>query len=166
MQLQQPPPPLEDQSVTFVTKIASRSLLAFQDYWRSKCAGGDIPRRADIDPADIPWHLPRVFMVDVIDGGADYRYRLVGTLIVSTNERDLTGRRFSEFHAADPAGLAAARLGYDRVLASRGPVYMRGRTFWRPNYSLTPFECIYLPLRNDNDSIDIVFGEIDYLDVD
>src|SRR5690348_17873717 len=50
-------------------------------YWRGKLRGRAMPRRADIDPAEIPRLLPHLQLVERIDGR--YRYRLAGTAIVA-----------------------------------------------------------------------------------
>lgn len=64
-----------------------RDLVAYSDKKR-----GDrfAPRRSDIDPTEIPRHLPHIHMMDVLDGGADFRYRLIGTAIVQGLGRDNT----------------------------------------------------------------------------
>jgi hypothetical protein len=102
-------------------------------------------------------------MVDVLEGGADYRYRLLGTSIVSANYRDATGRTFRDLYGADAAKLAGARLGFDRVLASGAPAYTRGRAFWRPDWAFDHFESAFFPLSTDGRSVDIILGEITYL---
>src|SRR6185437_105432 len=65
-------------------------------YWDHKRSGRIGPRRAEIDPAEIRPHLPHLVMTDVIDGGNDFRFRLIGTRIVEGLGHDNTGRRFSE----------------------------------------------------------------------
>ncbi|HVJ41102.1 MAG TPA: PAS domain-containing protein [Dongiaceae bacterium] len=49
-------------------------------YWKS-LGGNRLPSRRDIDPVDIPELLQNVMLLDVLDGGADFRYRLAGTAI-------------------------------------------------------------------------------------
>jgi hypothetical protein len=46
-------------------------------YWLRKCGERHMPRRADIDPVEMPELLPYVRLADVVAPG-QYRYRLVG----------------------------------------------------------------------------------------
>jgi hypothetical protein len=155
-------PALDYATIMLCDAPSAAPLLELAEYWRSKCSGRRLPGRAAIDPAEIRPHLPWMFMADVIDGGADYRYRLLGTSIVSVNYRDVTGRSFRELYG-DPAKLAAARLGFDRAVATGAPAFTRGRAFWRPDWAFDHFEAVCLPLARDGITIDIVFGEIAYL---
>ena len=50
------------------------------NYWQSLCKQG-LPNRRDIDPVDIPDLLANIMLLDVVDGGADFRYRLGGTAV-------------------------------------------------------------------------------------
>ncbi|HVI90552.1 MAG TPA: PAS domain-containing protein [Dongiaceae bacterium] len=40
-----------------------------------------LPSRLDIDPIDIPDLLPNIMLLDVLEGGKDFRYRLAGTAV-------------------------------------------------------------------------------------
>src|SRR3546814_10040255 len=54
--------------------VAEPMLRRLADYWLSRRAGQVMPRRADIDPVDIPWALSQLFLVDCISDagrGAD-----------------------------------------------------------------------------------------------
>src|SRR5579864_7045143 len=61
------------------------------DYWQSKRAGRLMPRRADLDPVDIPKLLPHIMLTDVVGPGR-YRYRLIGTEIEQAQGMHATGR--------------------------------------------------------------------------
>lgn len=49
-------------------------------YWQA-IKDDRLPSRLDIDPVDIPDLLPNVMLLDVLDGGRDFRYRLAGTAV-------------------------------------------------------------------------------------
>ncbi|HEY4163844.1 MAG TPA: PAS domain-containing protein [Dongiaceae bacterium] len=154
----------EGRSVALATEVASPSLRMLESYWRSKFQDGSIPRREDVDPAEIVRHLPNIFIVDVIGNGEDFRYRLIGTNIVVNNERDLTGRYFSDFYRDDPEGLTLVRLGCDTALKTREATYTSGQAFWLSEWGFKQFECVYLPLRFEDHSVGMILGEIAYLD--
>lgn len=155
-------PSLDLATITTCARPTAKTLLRLADYWRGKCAGDALPGRAAIDLTEIIVHLPWLFMAEVCDGGADYRYRLIGTSIVKANDSDATGRSFRELYT-DPAALDGARLGFDRACDTRAPVYIRGRALWRPDWAYDRFEAVLLPLASDGNTIDAVLGEIAYL---
>lgn len=156
-------PALNYSTITTCPQPTAKALLRLTDYWRKKSKSGALPMRESIDPTDLLVHLPWLFMADVLDGGADYQYRLVGTSIVSANYRDVTGRRFTELYGADRVKLKGARLGFDLACSTRAPVYTSGRAFWRPDWTYDHFEAVFLPLSSDGHTVNIVLGEIAYL---
>jgi hypothetical protein len=137
----------------------ARSIEALVEYWQSKCAGRPMPRRADIDPVEIPAHLADVMLIDVLDGGADFRYRLVGTRIVQAMARDATSRRISELHGGQPGIFAKVRSLYLRPVLLKRPIFVRGHIFWLPTRDGRQFEAGYLPLSDDGDNVNILLAE-------
>ncbi len=95
------------------------------DYWRRKCPPGGLPRRADIDPTEIPHLLPHLCITEPIEGGADYVIRLVGTAITTRYNYDPTGERGSAL--LSPDNLAEMCALYRRVIETRAPATMVGR---------------------------------------
>jgi hypothetical protein len=53
--------------------------------------------RADINPADILPFLPHIIILDVIDGGEDFRVRVFGTALVELMHEERTGQLVSRF---------------------------------------------------------------------
>lgn len=95
-------------------------------YWRSlerPDAGCAYPDRGKVDPGRIPGLLPYTFLVDVIAGGVDFRYRLVGTDVVSHTPRDNTGRNLSEIVAQ--GSQAQLHALYAAVVADGAPRFQR-----------------------------------------
>lgn len=67
-------------------------LLALYDYWVRKRRVAPVPDRRDIDPLEIgPSLLPHLALLELEDGVARVRYRLVGTALVERFGRDPTG---------------------------------------------------------------------------
>jgi hypothetical protein len=71
-------------------EIESPRVQRVLDYWRSKAAGGGIPRRAAIDPTELSEALSCLIIVEVV--GDRFRYRLVGTEVAANAGGDFTGR--------------------------------------------------------------------------
>src|SRR4051794_10782916 len=79
------------------TQAESRALYR---YWQSLRRGRRLPARADVDPIEIPALLPNLILIDVEPSPLRFRYRLVGTRIVSYRAElqipDHTGRYADE----------------------------------------------------------------------
>jgi hypothetical protein len=76
--------------------LAAEIIAPALSYWESIRGGRAMPRRSDIDPAQIPRLLPFVMLVDVLVDPLDFRFRLVGTEIDAITTSGLRGQRFSE----------------------------------------------------------------------
>jgi hypothetical protein len=73
------------------------AIAALLKLWEQRRGDRDIPDRADFDPTSItPALLPHFVFVDVVDGGARLRYRLLGTAIVHRLGFDPTGKFLDE----------------------------------------------------------------------
>jgi hypothetical protein len=67
-------------------------LAALYDYWWRKRRSSPVPDRRDIDPLEIgPSLLPHLGLLEIEDGAARVRYRLLGTALVERFGRDPTG---------------------------------------------------------------------------
>jgi hypothetical protein len=64
-------------------------------YWDRHRENQPAPKRSHIDPVDIPRLLPYVGLVDVLDEGACFRFRLVGQHIVDNHGQNIVGDRIS-----------------------------------------------------------------------
>lgn len=104
-----------------------------------------------IDPLNLREALGHVALIDVVDGGADFSYRLYGTRIVERYGSDLTGRRVSE---TDGGSYAAAFLMaiYRAVLTRREPVF--SVHFPSPRSSAAKWSRVVLPLVGNGGEIE------------
>jgi hypothetical protein len=76
---------------------ADERLLGLFRLWNKKRGDRALPARADLRPEELgPW-LGNLIVLDVIGGGADFRYRLFGTAIVLQAGFDMTGKLLSEY---------------------------------------------------------------------
>ncbi len=76
-------------------------LLGLFRLWESKRGDRALPARADLRPEELkPW-LGNLIVLDVIDGGRDFRYRLVGVNVVRQAGFDMTGKLLSEYPIKD-----------------------------------------------------------------
>ncbi|HVC51616.1 MAG TPA: PAS domain-containing protein [Stellaceae bacterium] len=126
------------------------------DYWLKKAAWRQMPRRADIDPVDIPRLLPDVMLVDVAEGGR-YRYRLIGTSNAQAHGMNATGRYLDEVlpgreYKAHVLGLYDESVRNRRALYSECLFMSAAR-----NAPERHTKVLFLPLSEDGDVVDIVF---------
>ena len=118
-----------------------------------------MPRRADIDPTAMsPRLLPNVMLTDVVDGGARFRFRLVGTEAVTGIGSDLTGRHVDEVNQSAPYRDYITQL-YRRVVAEHVPLFSMSHYFKSGDltggYHAT--QRLMCPLSSDGGTVDIVF---------
>src|SRR5262249_10216381 len=73
------------------------NLLAFYALWRAKCRGDALPARADFTVDDLRPFIGRIAILDVIDGGQDFRFRLYGTQIAEEYQGEMTGKSVGAF---------------------------------------------------------------------
>ena len=134
-------------------------------YWQRKCGERHMPRRADIDPVEMPELLPYVRLVDVAAPG-QYRYRLVGTEL----EQMHGGLKFTGrfVHEALPPPLADQVIPvYDECVRARQPVFLEN-TFLAPDSERVArhSRVLFLPLSEDDQAVSMVlvvqvFGAIE-----
>ena len=64
-------------------------------FWQKKRGQRPFPQRRDFDVIELwPW-LGNLMLIEVENGGADFLYRVYGTVLADYFSRDLTGRRTS-----------------------------------------------------------------------
>jgi hypothetical protein len=134
-------------------------VLAFvRDYWQAKCGSRIMPARNDISPAELKTQLPHILLADVVDDGADFRYRLVGTYLRGFFRAEPSGKLISETIAPFGAETRRATLdAYRTVIARRAPMRLTGGGSW---FDQTPklFDAYLAPLSDDGVTANMVFG--------
>ena len=103
-------------------ELGDPALIRFYDYWDSLCGDGRMPSRKNVDPVQVPrGFLPNIMLIDVLHELQRYRYRLVGSNIVTATGENRTGRFFDEveFFKHYPAALQQ----YELVAKSGRPLY-------------------------------------------
>ena len=108
-----------DAKVTLLDTPQHPALAGLLACWEEKRAGRPFPDRADIRPEEFRKMLPHVGIVEVLDGGADFRFRLFGAELSAITGFDRTGETFSEMKAAPDSKLT------DKVMQERWSEAMR-----------------------------------------
>lgn len=118
---------------------------------------GDIPHFDEVNPSLLNTQLlPSVFIMDVLEQGSDFRWRLFGTDHARRFGGEVTGKRMSTIAKIDSSAgssLAFGRKCYDE----RTPVFFK--TEYLKNQHVKETTCaVALPLVGKNDSIERLFG--------
>lgn len=137
------------------TQLPDAHLRKALAYWQRKRGEREMPRRADIDPVEMPDLLPYVRLVDVVAPG-QYRYRVVGTEVEQLHGGlKFTGRFV---HEALPPSLADRIIPvYDECVRERRPVLLEN-TFLAPDRERVArhSHVLFLPLSEDDEAVSMV----------
>jgi hypothetical protein len=124
-------------------------------YWDSLRSGRRFPARDLLKPQRLGRALRYLVLLQVIDGGADFEYRIVGDVASTAYRIPRQNCRLSEIAKVAPR--AAHRLGraYSHCLETKAPCGVRwtpGRDVELANFANS--EAAILPLGPDDDTVD------------
>jgi hypothetical protein len=131
---------------------------AIKAYWDAKRGARAMPRRADIDPVELRPHLPYLGLVDVLDDGRDFRFRLLGTEFARLFGRDSTGKTLTEVYGAGcPEVLGWMTASYAEVVRTRRPVLRLG-SMRAVQKDFIRCDSLLLPLSEDGARASMIMG--------
>ncbi len=136
--------------------IRHEDLRGLLDLWNDWRAGRDMPTQQDVNPRAMMRYLARIQLYDVIDKGADFRVRLVGTGITQAFGVDLTGTFMSKHPNAARGGRIMSAL--NRVMEQRQPVYMKTAERHNDRYETRHVESLWLPF-GENGDVQLVLAQ-------
>jgi hypothetical protein len=120
--------------------------------------GRAMPHRSDFRPSQMRWMLGRLFLLDVLEGGGDYRFRLFGVFWQGIYGADLTGCLLSQL---EPLGLDKLRPDYDAIVATGTPSLRLRKVRW-PDDTLLEFQRLLLPFCDDSGEVCLILGAAAY----
>ena len=138
---------------------ALRRLL---EYWKTKCLNQQLPSRQDIDPAELSFVLPNLFLMDISlteEPHNRFRFRLFGTELARIHGRDLTGKTFHDAMDQEPADGSVRHAM--RLVNERIPLFVSGRVLYLKKDWLA-FENCMLPLQNEAGDVNMILGATIY----
>lgn len=124
-------------------------------YCRDLAGDRDLPRKSEFRPARIRWLLEHIYLVDVLNGGADYRCRLWGLFWETIVAHDFAGMRLSELE--NVGQFTYLRAEYDAIVAARQPCYKVGRVVWPDNASLE-YARVIVPFTDDAGAVSMLLS--------
>lgn len=123
-------------------------------YWQVLCRGRPYPSRADVAPGGMRRILSNTVIVRILDGGADYEYRIAGEAHVMSHGVPLQGRKMSEL-GLDTDYRPFLKSLYDWVTQTHSPCGIRaGMNVSDNRPPLYRSESAFLPLGPDESLID------------
>lgn len=118
------------------------------DYWLKKSGDGVLPARRDIDPVDVYDCLSMLMILEVVDGGRDFRIRLAGSEVEEAHDRPLKGLMVGELGAQMTPTLER----FQSVVKTREPDF-RSSSLAAVGRSFIEFDRIALPLAEDGKTV-------------
>lgn len=129
-------------------ELRDPELHAFLDYWNAKRGDRAMPARTEISPKELKAWLHRIHIYDVIDGGRDFRVRLMGTAIVQAFGADVTGTLLSAEVNPEIRGRIFRILR--QVVSEKAPVAVKAEIAVSHNYPVNRLVgSLWLPLGKD-----------------
>ena len=147
------PGPRPDKAANLVNP----KLRGLLDYWNTLRGEARFPLRAALLPSAFKPILPNVFLIEVLDGGADFYHRLAGEAVIAAHSYSIVHTRVSEVdYGSVEKGQGVMR--FYRSIVNRGEaVRLTGHfDFMVPDY--LEFESLYLPLSREGMAVDFIFG--------
>lgn len=138
----------QDRSSKVITELPLRGLY---EYWSEKRGTRIWPSRAEILPSEITTILPYIMLVDVLEEGQVFHFRLVGTDVAYGI--DPTGRLL---HEAVPEGPYRDHITalFRRGAAGPGALYSRTSYDYAEITGPRTIARIFMPLSGDGAAID------------
>ena len=134
-----------------------REILAIWDK-----AAGAVPDRRDLDPLHLrPTLLPLLVMMDVVDGGADFCWRLFGSRHAVEFGADLTGKCLSQLRPPDEETNDFKQI-LQAVAAEGRPIPFE-LTYLSQSDILRQSVGLFMPMRNGGHETTILLGATDWV---
>lgn len=128
-------------------------LAKLLQHWQSICGDRPMPRREDFDPVQIPRLLADICLVEVIDGGKDYFYRVAGSHFEEMSGYKLQSMLFSEI--PHTAASDSMRATCNACLKAERPVVIKSQ-LQEPDRDYLSITALILPLSEDGKAINMM----------
>ena len=131
-------------------------IRALYEYWQSiHPAPGRLPARRHFYPMAIPRLLPNIWVLDIHREPLRFRYRLVGTYMVTALGADVTGSLFHEIYPEFGPGHPIYE-DYRRLAEEGGILWRRGEPILAFHIErCAALERIVLPLADDGVTVNM-----------
>jgi hypothetical protein len=130
--------------------LESPPLRFLNRFWRDRRGTSGLPPSATIDPLELGPALGYLMLLEPVDGGIDFLYRLYGSIIAEHAGIEMTGKRVWDV----PAPLVAAYFvaTYRAVLAERRPLFAHHAT--HHDIQIAQWDRLILPFAGADGRVD------------
>lgn len=140
------------------SRIDNPALEFLRNYWETRRGRRPMPSRSDMNPADFKPYLGNMAMVDVLDGGAEFRYRIIGTLLAQYFLTDPTGKTFTETWPNPPGPVAQrVRANLVNIVETHVMVHAWGQLDWS-QFPGETFDVLFVPLSDDGENVNMILN--------
>jgi hypothetical protein len=134
-------------------------------YWLSKQVDGAPMRRCQFDATEIPHLLPYLILLEVVRGVIDravldFRYRVIGDVLLRYSRGNYTGKCFSEVDGQGPGSEVFTIVS--TVVEQRRPVLLRP-PYVGPHQQIFYCESTTMPLVDETGAVDRILIACDFL---
>ncbi len=144
------------EPLQFRSAIALHPLfLPAHRYWQSLAPYG-LPMRSAIDPVAIPELLSNIMLLDVLEGGMDFRYRLAGTTVEHNFGASVKGLILSDIVQAFPSIMPILEVKR-RCVAMASPYACDAAMFTHFGTKKQVY-CFAMPLSDDGRQVTQIFA--------
>jgi hypothetical protein len=142
-------------------QLTSERLRRLYAYWASLKGERIAPSRSELNPAEMRDQLGWIWLMDVVDGGEDFRFRMGGDRVIQFFGQRLSGMLLSAVMPGSPEFFGRFRnlvrlATLNAMPASGGPA----QTAYQQR-SYLEVEALILPLSDDGKSVAGVLGGIE-----
>ena len=124
-------------------------------YWNGKKGDRKMPSRPDICPTEIVDLLPKIILIDVEYEPLRFRFRLVGTDVVTAMGQDATGKYLDELSSNSAMH---GRLSW--LIQHKTTYYVTSQLDWL-NRGFQKYNVLGLPLGDEAGNVNMVMYGID-----
>lgn len=149
---------------------ASVRINRFYTYWKSLIRGADIPARSDFDPLDIPDQLPWLTLAERVSESTEmderssrFRYRVVGTGVVSFLGRDATGKWFDQIYKGE--AFTEFQSDFFAVARDRKPL-LKHIQYKVPDRDFITYSRLSLPFAEPGCEVNMILSLLDFSNIE
>jgi|GEM_PF-833278 len=139
-----------------VERSSNPMVASFAALWEAKRGDAEMPDRDDFPIEELAAWFGHIIIMDVLEGGADFRYRLIGTAITRFLNRDYTGRTIL---GSDYSGARGKVFDtFHRPVATGGPVYREGHVAWAVDKTWRTYQSVHCPITHGGGDVAMTIG--------
>jgi hypothetical protein len=148
----------EPQTSDIVRQSRHAQVREFAELWEAKRGERPLPLRDDFPFEELaPW-FGHVLIMDVIDGGRDFRYRMIGTAITEFLDRDYSGRLVSECDYGEGDARSRVAETFRQPVIDGRPVFRSGYVVWAADKTWRTYDSVHCPLSRDGGAVELTIG--------